>query len=287
MEYNGTDLRSATAEQAAYELAKPVDKVVILALYNPDKYRQIKDTPGDSYFIRAMFDRQNDTEVNSNSLQLSFEKDDILLVDNTMYNGVPGQWSAWLVDQDGQKGTWGIIPSKYKVEEELLLKRTHGDIDSDGSRRSSTSTRRSFFKRRNKAGRSSSRDSKELASYFDVASLLSYSDSGTLHEDPQINSYIRVEKWDFTVTRPVLIVGPLADAVVDKLVSDYPHKYVRCQPEYMDSNMSSLEKGVLDNIFVDFRRRGSHYEVTTVSSIKDICDRVSSQQSWRLSKQEQ
>ena len=115
MEYNGTDLRSATAEQAAYELAKPVDKVVILALYNPDKYRQIKDTPGDSYFIRAMFDRQNDTEVNSNSLQLSFEKDDILLVDNTIYNGVPGNWSAWSLDKDGNKVKWGLIPSKYKV----------------------------------------------------------------------------------------------------------------------------------------------------------------------------
>ena len=29
------------------------------------------------------------------------------------------------------------------------------------------------------------------------------------------------------VTRPVLIVGPLADAVYDKLVSDYPHKFAR------------------------------------------------------------
>merc|ERR1719242_576177 len=108
-----------------------------------------------------------------------------------------------------------MIPSKYKVEEELLLKgRAHTDIESnESSRRSSTSTRRSFFKRR-KAGRSSSRDSKELASYSDVHSLLSYSDSGTLHEEPSINSYVRVEKWDFTMTRPVLIVGPLADAVV-------------------------------------------------------------------------
>lgn len=219
-----------------------------------------------------MFDRVTDS---TDPLLLRFHKDDILYVDNTMYNGVPGQWSAWLVDRDGQKGTWGVIPSKYKVEEELLLKgKTHGDIDSDTSRRSSTSTRRSFFKRR-KSGRSSSRDSKELASYFDVASLLSYSDSGTLHEDPQINSYIRVEKWDYMLTRPVLILGPLADAVVDKLVSDYPHKYVRCQPDYMEADMTSLEAGVMDNIFVDFRRRGSHYEVTTVSSVKDISDRVS------------
>lgn len=277
LEYNGVDLRHATAEQAAYELAKPAENVSILVQYSPERYNGIKDQPGDSYYVKAMFDRVPDS---SDPLLLRFKKDDILYVDNTMYNGVPGHWSAWLVDQDGQKGTWGVIPSKYKVEEELLLKRTHGtpgatgggEIDSDSGRRGSTSTRRSFFKRR-KAGRSSSRDSKELASYSDVASLLSYSDSGNLHEEPAINSYVRVEKLDFMITRPVLIVGPLADAVVDKLVSDYPHKFVRCQPEYVDSNLTALEKGVIDNVFVDFKRRGSHYECTTVTSIRDICDR--------------
>ena len=53
------------------------------------------------------------------------------------------------------------------------------DIDSDGGRRMSTSTRRSFFKRR-KGGRSSSRDSKELASYSDVASFYSDTETGPL-----------------------------------------------------------------------------------------------------------
>lgn len=36
LEYNGTDLRSATAEEAAYELAKPADKVKVLAHYRID-----------------------------------------------------------------------------------------------------------------------------------------------------------------------------------------------------------------------------------------------------------
>ena len=67
-----------------------------------------------------------------------------------------------------------------------------------GSRKTWTTTRRSFFKRK-KGGRSSSRDSsaaKELASFSDMASL-NYSDSGALHEvEPQINSYVRVERLD-------------------------------------------------------------------------------------------
>ena len=36
LEYNGVDLRLATAEQAAYELAKPAEKVAIYVLYNPE-----------------------------------------------------------------------------------------------------------------------------------------------------------------------------------------------------------------------------------------------------------
>ena len=35
LEYNGIDLRQAPAEQAAYELAKPAEKVTILVQYNP------------------------------------------------------------------------------------------------------------------------------------------------------------------------------------------------------------------------------------------------------------
>jgi hypothetical protein len=44
------------------------------------------------------------------------------------YATFPGHWSAWLVDEEGVKRSWGIIPSKYKVEEELLLKRPLGEF---------------------------------------------------------------------------------------------------------------------------------------------------------------
>ena len=104
-----------------------------------------------------------------------------------------------------------IIVIFPQVDEELL-KKSIGDSDSDlgigssasstmsggASRKTWTTTRRSFFKRK-KGGRSSSRDSsaaKELASFSDMASL-NYSDSGALHEvEPQINSYVRVERLD-------------------------------------------------------------------------------------------
>ena len=91
-----------------------MEKVSILVQYNPDMYRDIKDSPGDSYFIRAMFDRV-EYDKEPSSMQLMFTKDDILWVDNTIYNGVPGNWSAWILDKDGNKVKWGLIPSKFKV----------------------------------------------------------------------------------------------------------------------------------------------------------------------------
>lgn len=42
LEYNGSDLRHATAEEAAYELAKPADKVTVLAHYKLDSKYSIR-----------------------------------------------------------------------------------------------------------------------------------------------------------------------------------------------------------------------------------------------------
>ncbi|XP_037785436.1 disks large homolog 5-like isoform X4 [Penaeus monodon] len=268
LEYNGVDLRHATAEQAAFELAKPADNVKMLVQYNYQRYEEIQDKPGDSFYIRALFDRLGDA---GDSTDLRFRKEDILYVDNTMFNNVPGQWRAWVVDEDGQKRQCGTVPSKDKVEEEMRLQRSVGDLQMDSSRRGSTSARRSFFKRK-KHSRSSSRDSKELASFSD-ASLNSYTESTPMHEEPVPHSYIRVERLDYLVRRPVVMVGPLWEIVCDKLVHDYPHNFTRCVPEVSWLSCDEMETAVQKNLIVDYRRRGSHFEATTVSQVKEICDK--------------
>ena len=267
LEYNGTDLSNATAEQAAYELAKPVEHVSIMVQYNPDRYRDIKDEPGDSYFIKAMFDRSSpDNELGPSALL--FHKDDILHVENTMYQGVPGNWAAWLLDGAGRKSRWGVIPSKYRVEEELQRRRngaTRAKSFSDGIHELSNSTRRSFFKRK----RGATGESKELAVYSDVASLLSHTDSEKL-KMKQSHSYLRVEKRNYQNKRPVLIVGPFSEAIGDKLASDYPATFGHCEPEYLNSDLATVEQGIADNVFVDFKRRGPHFECTTLKSVRDV-----------------
>lgn len=36
-----------------------------------------------------------------------------------------------------------------------------------------------------------------------------------------------------------------------------------------------MERGLQELKFVDFRRRGNHFECTTVAAIKQLCDKVS------------
>ncbi|XP_043605628.1 disks large homolog 5-like isoform X4 [Bombus pyrosoma] len=268
LEYNGVDLRQATAEQAALELARPADKVTLIAQYVPERYNEVKDKPGDSFYVKAMFDRVGEV---GDSLQLRFSKDDILYVDNTMFNGTPGHWRAWIVDQAGRRQTCGIIPSKFKVEEELLLRRSLGDLETDTSRRGSTSARRSFF-RRKKHQRSSSRDSKEL-SHLTGVNLGWYSDSGTLNEETLPASYQRVERLDYPALRPVLIIGPLSECVVTKLLQEFPGEFTRCLAEAMHCSQATLEQGLRDSLYVDYRKKGSYFECTTVQAVKDICEK--------------
>lgn len=75
--------------------------------------------------------------------------------------------------------------------------------------------------------------------------------------------------------RPVIIVGPLNEAVVDQLEQDFPHVFQRCIPEKMKGSLSMMERGLQELKFVDFRRRGNHFECTTVAAIKQLCDKVS------------
>lgn len=129
LEYNGVDLSGVTAEQAANEISKLTDTVTMLVqnklqskLYfciivnilnhfvSFEALKQIKDKPGDSFYIRVGFDRVG--ELNEEDLR--FIKDEVLYVDNTVFNGTFGLWRAWKLDAMGHRKECGVIPSQMK-----------------------------------------------------------------------------------------------------------------------------------------------------------------------------
>jgi len=144
-------------------------------------------------------------------------------------------------------------------------------------RRSSTVTRRSFFRRKSHH-RSSSR---ELASFSDF-SINSYGDLTGQHclamkeggGSVPLMSYQRVERLDYmSYLRPVVLIGALSDLIADKLVQDFPSEFGKVPVESMRCDGEMLQEGLVGNIFVDYKRKGSHYDCVTMAAIHEVRSR--------------
>lgn len=44
--------------------------------------------------------------------------------------------------------------------------------------------------------------------------------------------------------------------------------------EIMKASQQAIERGVKDCVFIDYKRRSGHFDVTTVASIKEITEKV-------------
>nr|XP_016774208.1 disks large homolog 5 isoform X2 [Pan troglodytes] len=265
LEYGSLDVRNKTVEEVYVEMLKPRDGVRLKVQYRPEEFTKAKGLPGDSFYIRALYDRLADVEH-----ELSFKKDDILYVDDTLPQGTFGSWMAWQLDENAQKIQRGQIPSKYVMDQEFSRRLSMSEVKDDNSatKTLSAAARRSFFRRKHKHKRSGSKDGKDLLA-LDAFS----SDSIPLFEDSVSLAYQRVQKVDCTALRPVLILGPLLDVVKEMLVNEAPGKFCRCPLEVMKASQQAIERGVKDCLFVDYKRRSGHFDVTTVASIKEITEK--------------
>lgn len=72
--------------------------------------------------------------------------------------------------------------------------------------------------------------------------------------------------------RPVLIIGPLADCVIEKLINDYPNKFNKCEVRYF--SQAVVEKSLNDNLLIDYRKKGNSFECTSIAAIKDSLHKV-------------
>ena len=82
---------------------------VIHVVFGTTEYNKILEQPGDSFYVRTLFERRSGGDG-----ELSFVRDRILYVDSTLYKGKLGVWRAWLVDDEGNKLQCGTVPSKAR-----------------------------------------------------------------------------------------------------------------------------------------------------------------------------
>uniref|UniRef100_A0A8C7CY68 Discs, large homolog 5a (Drosophila) n=1 Tax=Oncorhynchus kisutch TaxID=8019 RepID=A0A8C7CY68_ONCKI len=264
LEYGSVNMKNKTVEEVYVEMLKPAEMVTLKVQQRQDDFNIVKDTPGDGFYIRALYERTVEAE-----LDLSFKKDDILYVDDTLPKGSFGTWMAWQLDENAQQIQRGQIPSKYMMDQELYRRHSMTELKDDKDSKSlSAAARRSFFRRKHKHKRSSSKDGKELVALDAIST-----DSIPFLEDCVSMAYQRVQKVECVSPRPVLILGPLSDPVKDMLVKESPGKFCRCVLEVMKASQQAIERGVKDCLFIDYKRRSGHFDVTTVASIKEIIEK--------------
>uniref|UniRef100_A0A8C6UR41 Discs, large homolog 5a (Drosophila) n=1 Tax=Neogobius melanostomus TaxID=47308 RepID=A0A8C6UR41_9GOBI len=263
LEYNAVNMKNKTAEEVYVEMLKPAETVTLKVQHRPDDFDAIKDQPGDGFYIRALYERVAEAEG-----ELSFKKDDILFVDESLPKGSFGTWMAWQLDENAQKIQRGQIPSKYMMDQEFYRRHSVTELKEESGKTLSAAARRSFFRRKQKHKRSSSKDGKDTAALDAIST-----DSIPFFDDCVSLAYQRVQKIECTSPRPVLILGPLTDPVKDMLVKESPGKFFRCVLEVMKASQQAIERGVKDCLFIDYKRRSGHFDVTTVASIKEITDK--------------
>ncbi|XP_032408812.1 disks large homolog 5a isoform X2 [Xiphophorus hellerii] len=263
LEYNLVNMKNKTAEEVYVEMLKPAETVTLKVQHRPDDFSTVKDAPGDGFYIRALYDRVGEAEGD-----LSFKKDDILYVDESLPKGSFGTWMAWQLDENAQQIQRGQIPSKYMMDQEFYRRHSVTEMKEDSSKTLSAAARRSFFRRKQKHKRSSSKDSKEMVALDTIST-----DSIPFLDDCVSLAYQRVQKVECTSPRPVLVLGPLSDPVKEMLVKESPGKFCRCLLEVMKASQQAIERGVKDCLFIDYKRRSGHFDVTTVASIKEITDK--------------
>ncbi|XP_035525301.1 disks large homolog 5-like [Morone saxatilis] len=264
LEYNGINMKNKTKEEAYLEMLKPAETITFKVQNCVDDLTAIKESHGDGFYIRALYERVAEVEQ-----ELSFNKDDILYVEDTLPNGNFGYWMAWQLDENAQKLGKGQIPSKYMMDQEFYRRHSMADKDDNGTNKTlSAAARRSFFRRRLKHKRSGSKDGKDLMALDAIST-----DSLPIGEDGMSLMYQRVQRVECSSPRPVLVLGPLVEASKDMLVKETPTKFCRCLPEIMKASQQAIERGVKDCVFIDYKRRSGHFDVTTVASIKEITEK--------------
>ncbi|KAM6951680.1 disks large homolog 5-like [Aplochiton taeniatus] len=262
LEYNGVNMKNKTAEEAYVEMLKPAETITFKVQQCVDDLAKIRDSPGDGFFIRALYDRVAEMEQ-----ELSFKKDDILYVEDTLPKGNFGSWMAWQLDEKARNLQRGQIPSKFMMDQEFYRRHSMPDMK-DENKSLSAAARRSFFRRRQKHKRSGSKDGKDTMAMDAIST-----DSLPFIDDGVSLAYQRVQKVECSTPRPVLVLGPLVEANKDMLVKEAPGKFCRCLPEVMRASQQAIERGVKDCVFIDYKRRSGHFDVTTVASIKEITER--------------
>uniref|UniRef100_A0A8C6KC47 Tight junction protein 2a (zona occludens 2) n=1 Tax=Nothobranchius furzeri TaxID=105023 RepID=A0A8C6KC47_NOTFU len=213
MKVNNVDFRGMVREDAVlYLLEVPKgEDVTILAQSKPEVYKDILASGrGDSFFIRTHFEYDKETPQS-----LPFTRGEIFKVTDTLYDGKLGHWLAIRTDKDNQLLEKGIIPNKSRAEQMANVQNT--------APVASGNDRGDFWRLRGQRAVKK----KDLRKSRD--------DQSVMPVTTRFPAYERVVLREAGFRRPVVIFGPISDAVNEKLANDLPDEFVIAKTEPKDA----------------------------------------------------
>ncbi|XP_077592818.1 tight junction protein ZO-2a isoform X3 [Stigmatopora nigra] len=219
---NNIDFRGMVREDAVLyllEIPKGED-VTILAQSKPEVYKDILASGrGDSFFIRTHFEFEKEAPQS-----LPFSRGEIFKVTDTLYDGKLGNWLAVRTNKENQLLEKGIIPNKSRADQMANVQ--------NAARAASGNDRGDFWRLRGQraAKKKDLRKSREDLSAAPVAT--------------RFPAYERVVLREAGFKRPVVIFGPISDAVNEKLANDMPNEFIVAKTEPKDAG-SEKSAGVV------------------------------------------
>ncbi|XP_066261904.1 tight junction protein ZO-1 isoform X1 [Euwallacea similis] len=228
LKVNDMDMTGVTREEAVLFLLSLQDRIELIVQYCKEEYDSIvASQKGDSFHIKTHFHYDNPAKG-----EMSFRSGDVFHVIDTLYNGVVGCWQVFRIGRNNQEVQKGIIPNKSRAEELATAQ-----FNATKKEMSANESRGSFFKRR----RSSNRRSKSLGKEHWDDILF----SDTISKFP---AYEKVLLKHPGFTRPVILFGPIADLSREKLLKDYPDKFISPQIDVTASEDNSKTQKSTANI---------------------------------------
>ncbi|XP_028402377.1 tight junction protein ZO-1-like isoform X2 [Dendronephthya gigantea] len=202
---NDIDFKDITREEAVLILLSLPEEVSLLVQYKKSVYDKSKDSPGDSFYVKAQFHYQGSDED-----ELSFRRGEVFHVLDTMNGGTIGSWRAQRVLQSGAETEVGIIPNKCRAEQLAIAQDLEAKKGANPKQKSGT------LKRKDTKSNTPKKKQYQAADQLDETSF---------QLDVKYPAYERVVKQKAGFVRPVVLLGPIADICRDKLMVEYSDKF--------------------------------------------------------------
>lgn len=297
LQVNGVNLRNATHAEAAQALKEALNPVTLTLQYRPQDYAEfeakieqlrrdmmnagavpIGGVPRRELYVKALFDYDAARDAGIPHRALSFYYGDILHV---LSSTDDDWWQARLVNENGEEGREGLIPSKKRVEKKERQRRKQVNFNA-GSQ--------SLGRNAGMDGRRGSRSQLSFSRKFpfvkSTEKLNEFTDNDLGISEAPIPTYVVVERQQISYPRPVIILGAMKDRVNDELVVRDRDRFSSCVPhtsrppkehevdgrDYHFVSKEQMQEDVRNNRFIEAGEYMNNLYGTSINSILDVAN---------------